>query len=119
MQQYALIINGEKVTTKDTFDIFNPSTGELVGKAPKATIDQVNQAVNAAETAFITFSKTSDETRQNYCNAIAEKLGEHADELAKILTQEQGKPLNGLGSRWELGGAQAWTGYTASLSLPV
>lgn len=36
-----------------------------------------------------------------------------------MLTQEQGKPLNGLGSRFELGGAQAWAAYTASLSLPV
>ncbi|MEE3070558.1 MAG: aldehyde dehydrogenase family protein, partial [Pseudomonadota bacterium] len=37
----------------------------------------------------------------------------------ELVTKEQGKPLNGLGSRWEIGGAQAWAGYTASLSLPV
>lgn len=36
-----------------------------------------------------------------------------------MITAEQGKPLNGLGSRWELGGAQAWAGYTSSLALPV
>ncbi|AUQ58660.1 succinate-semialdehyde dehdyrogenase GabD [Phaeobacter inhibens] len=35
------------------------------------------------------------------------------------ITAEQGKPLNGLGSRFEMGGAQAWAGYTAELSLPV
>jgi acyl-CoA reductase-like NAD-dependent aldehyde dehydrogenase len=32
---------------------------------------------------------------------------------------EQGKPLNGLGSRFELGGTQAWAGYTAELDIPV
>ena len=32
---------------------------------------------------------------------------------------EQGKPLNGLGSRFEVGGAQAWTHYTADLDIPV
>ena len=32
--------------------------------------------------------------------------------------RDRGKPLNGLGSRWEMGGAAAWAGHTASLSLP-
>ncbi|MBW8298425.1 MAG: aldehyde dehydrogenase family protein [Hydrogenophaga sp.] len=36
-----------------------------------------------------------------------------------LLTLEQGKPLNGLGSRFEIGGAVAWTRHTASLDLPV
>jgi acyl-CoA reductase-like NAD-dependent aldehyde dehydrogenase len=50
---------------------------------------------------------------------VTAKIGEHAEELAQLLTREQGKPLGGLGSRWEIGGAQAWAGYTASLSLPM
>jgi len=50
---------------------------------------------------------------------LTAKIGEHSEELALLLTKEQGKPLNGLGSRWELGGAAAWSGYTSSLSLPV
>lgn len=44
--------------------------------------------------------------------------GGNAGELARLLTLEQGKPLNGLGSRWEMGGAAAWAGYTSGLSLP-
>ena len=47
------------------------------------------------------------------------KIGEHADELARLLTQEQGKPLNGMGSRFELGGVQAWTHHTADIPMPV
>ena len=47
------------------------------------------------------------------------KLAEHADELARLLTQEQGKPLNGMGSRYEVGGAGAWAHFTADLELPV
>ena len=57
--------------------------------------------------------------RQAACLEIASKIEENSEELARILTAEQGKPLNGLGSRWEIGGAVAWTRYTASLSLPV
>jgi acyl-CoA reductase-like NAD-dependent aldehyde dehydrogenase len=36
-----------------------------------------------------------------------------------LLTQEQGKPLNGMGSRFELGGVQAWTHHTADIPMPV
>ena len=38
--------------------------------------------------------------------------------MARLLTLEQGKPLNGLGSRFEIGGAVAWTRHTSELSLP-
>lgn len=54
--------------------------------------------------------------RQAACNKIAALIGENAEELATLST-EQGKPLNGVGARFEIGGCQAWTGYTASLTL--
>ena len=44
---------------------------------------------------------------------------DNAEELARLLTLEQGKPLNGLGSRFEMGGAGAWARYTADLAIPV
>ena len=45
-------------------------------------------------------------------------IEENSEELAHLLTLEQGKPLNGLGSRFEIGGAVAWTRHTSELSLP-
>ena len=69
--------------------------------------------------AFKTWSRTSDAERKAACHAIGKAFEQHAEELARLLTLEQGKPLNGLGSRFELGGAQAWTHYTAELELPV
>jgi acyl-CoA reductase-like NAD-dependent aldehyde dehydrogenase len=45
-------------------------------------------------------------------------VSDNVRELSVLLTQEQGKPLKGLGSEFELGGCAAWAGYTASLSLP-
>lgn len=59
-----------------------------------------------------------DEARAGACRAVAQVLIAHAEELAQLLTREQGKPLNGLGSRWELGGAAAWAKHTAGLALP-
>ncbi len=114
-----LIINGETVTTKDNFTIYNPSTGAAVGTVPNAGLDVLDQAVEAANQAFESWSQKSDDELRQACEAVAARIGDHAEELAQLITLEQGKPLNGLGSRWEAGGAQAWAAFTAGLSLPV
>ena len=53
---------------------------------------------------------------------IADRLEENIGELAQLLSEEQGKPIEGfagLGAMFELGGSLAWIRYTASLDLPV
>ncbi|MEM9049281.1 MAG: aldehyde dehydrogenase family protein [Pseudomonadota bacterium] len=114
-----MTIGGASHATEASFAVANPATGGIVGHAPNATLDDLDAAVAAAETAFTTWSETSDEERASALGAIAEKLGAHSEEIAALITQEQGKPLNGVGSRFEMGGVGAWTGYTASLSLPM
>ncbi|MGO4852900.1 aldehyde dehydrogenase family protein [Phaeovulum sp. W22_SRMD_FR3] len=101
------------------FAVINPSTGAEIGRAPNMGIADLNHAVATAKAAFAHWSQSSDAERQNACRAVAAKLQEHAAELAELITLEQGKPLNGLGSRWEVGGAAAWAAHTAELSLPV
>ena len=119
MESFPLIINGFTTKTSNTFEVRNPSTGEIVGLAPSATVDQLDYAVKAAAEAFKGWSVTPDEERAGACHAIAEAIEKGAEDMARLLTLEQGKPLNGLGSRFELGGASAWAHYTADLALPV
>mgnify|MGYP000158487912 CR=1 FL=1 len=119
MPDIGMIINGVRIETAHYFNVENPATGEIVGRAPNASLDDLDRAVAAANIAFETWSRTSDAERQKACEAVTAKIAEHAEELAHLLTLEQGKPLNGLGSRWEIGGAQAWAGHTAGLSLPM
>ncbi|WP_068302145.1 aldehyde dehydrogenase family protein [Pararhodobacter sp. CCB-MM2] len=119
MLDKTLTIGGEQTATAGTFAVHNPSTGAVVAQVPNATEDTLNAAVAAAKAAFPAWAATPDGERQEICRKIAGVIGAHAEELATLLTQEQGKPLNGLGSRWEVGGAQGWAGYTAELSLPV
>lgn len=119
MKTYSLMIDGKATETVEHFEVRNPSTGEVVGLAPSATIEQLDEAVAAATTAFKSWSTTSDAERSAACHAVGAVLEKHADELARLLTAEQGKPLNGMGSRFELGGAAAWAHYTADLKLPV
>ncbi|MBB6222854.1 aldehyde dehydrogenase family protein [Rhizobium leguminosarum] len=119
MKQSTLLIGGETVATAQHAPVTNPSNGEIVGYMPLAGQDDLDRAVAAAAAAFKSWSQTSNEQRAGACRAIAEKISEHAEELAQLLTREQGKPLNGLGSRFEIGGALAWTRHTAELDLPV
>ena len=119
MTDFPMIINGQRVSAGRHFDVKNPATGATVGRAPNASVEDLEQAVAAAEAAYKTWSQQPDAVRVQACQAIAAKLGEYAEELAQLLTREQGKPLNGLGSRFELGGARAWADHTASLSLPA
>jgi acyl-CoA reductase-like NAD-dependent aldehyde dehydrogenase len=119
MLDFGMMIGGRKIAARESYSVFNPATGELVGNAPNASLADLDDAVAAAQEAYPSWSRMPDADRQAACAALAAKLGEHAEEIARLVTLEQGKPLGGLGSRWELGGAQAWAGYTASLSMPV
>lgn len=119
MSSYNLIIGGAAVPTATHAEVRNPSTGDVVGLMPMATVDQLDQAVAAAALAFSSWSRTSDAERRDALHAIATAIGERDEELAHLITLEQGKPLNGLGSRFEMGGALAWTRHTADIDLPV
>ena len=117
MSDYGLIIGGRKVATKGTFGVINPANEQVLAQCPRATREQLDEAVKAATAAFATWSRTPDAERAAACTRVEQVITEHAEELARLLTQEQGKPLNGDGSRFELGGTAAWAGHAATLSL--
>ncbi|MBN8938969.1 MAG: aldehyde dehydrogenase family protein [Rhizobiales bacterium] len=119
MDRYALVIGGERIATSRFADVANPSTGAIVGRMPLATPADLDRAVQAAAAAFETWRLVPDAERAEACRRIAATIEAHAEELARLLTEEQGKPLNGLGSRFEIGGALAWTRHTADIELPV
>lgn len=119
MIELGMTIDGRQTSAASRFAVNNPATGEAAGYAPNAELKDLDAAVDAANRAFVGWSRTSDEERKKACEAVTAKLAEHAEEIAQLITLEQGKPLNGLGSRFEMGGAQAWSGYTAGLSLPM
>jgi len=119
MLDFSMTIGGRKVAGQESFAVMNPATGAVVGHAPNASEADLDSAVQAAKAAWPAWSALPDAQRQAACAALAGKLADHAEEIARLITLEQGKPLGGLGSRFEMGGAQAWAGYTASLSMPV
>ncbi|WP_339671034.1 aldehyde dehydrogenase family protein [Dasania marina] len=119
MRKYDATIGGLKADCTEWRGVTNPATEELVGEYPVCTQGQLDQAVAAANEAFKTWSKTPDKTRVDALNAMADFVEANADELANLLTQEQGKPLKGVGSEFELQGCIGWLRATAGMSLPV
>ena len=118
-QKYDMTIGGDKVAADSYTEIRNPAnTDEVVGQAPVGTKEHLDKAIAAARKAFGSWRHSSEDQRAEACQAIAKVVTENAEELAVLLTKEQGKPLGGLGSNFELGGCGGWAGFTASLSLP-
>lgn len=88
-------INGKAVESYsgEFFNIMNPATGELIDQVPKGTEDDVGIAVEAASSAFNCWASTSPQQRARILYKAAEIVRQRKDELAVLLTREQGKPL--------------------------
>jgi len=90
---YFLNIDGQLVQTSDSFGVENPATGQVFAQAPSASPEQLDRAISAAKAAFKSWSKLSYDEREQYLRAYADALDAHRDELARLLTLEQGKPF--------------------------
>ena len=115
---YYLSIAGELVATDAHFDVFNPATGQVFAKAPSGSPEQLEAAIAAAKDAFKTWSVLSYDQRQRYLDAYADALLEHRDELARLLTLEQGKPLTTMAEP-EVDQAISWIRQIAARRIPV
>ncbi|EKV06654.1 Aldehyde dehydrogenase, putative [Penicillium digitatum] len=100
------VINNELTTTSETRHGINPANTQPNPPVPVSTQDDLDKAVKAARDAFKSWSKTSFEERRKPLHAWADAVEANADEFAKILTMEQGKPLTQ--SSVEVGMAIAW-----------
>ncbi len=90
-----LYINGKYLdsTTNKWIEVENPATGEIIGRVPKASEDEINQAVEAAYEAFKTFSKTSLEERISYIEKFKDWMIDHQNEIMETIKLELGVPI--------------------------
>jgi acyl-CoA reductase-like NAD-dependent aldehyde dehydrogenase len=117
--KFDMTIGGKRVAAKHYTPIRNPATGDTIGDAAVGDRTDLDAAVAAATAAFNTWRLSGEPARRDACRAVAKVCQEHAGELSKLRTLEQGKPLKGLGSEFELGGCAAWANATADMSLPA
>lgn len=117
---YTLTINGQAVPgDAESFPIFNPATGALLGHAPASTPVQVDAAVAAARAAQPSWAALPDGERKALVGRVAEVLAANSQYLAEWITREQGKPLSGPGAQFEMQACVGWTQVASSLDLPM
>ena len=117
MSDFKLLIGGNLVAGDQTMDVINPATEEVLAKCPRASKAQLNQAVAAAKAAFPAWAATPIAERKKALGAIADIIEANAAELARLLTQEQGKPIGD--ATGEVYGTAAFFRYFTMLDLPV
>ena len=118
MQTYRNTVNGTLAEPASSYEIFNPANGQSLGMAPKSDEQEVDRAVQSAMLAQKSWAKHSDQERRDIIHKVAQILGENSEYLAELITREQGKPLSGPGSRFEMQACVGWTQVPASLELP-
>ena len=87
----------------ETYDVINPATEEVIGKASKAGEEDVNKALRSAEKGLEVWKNTPPWQRAKIIRKIADLMREKTDVLAKWMTLEVGKPL--AEAAGEVGGA--------------
>ncbi|WP_062380563.1 aldehyde dehydrogenase family protein [Pseudomonas abietaniphila] len=118
MHHYTMFINGVSVAGENgQFDVINPATGTAFAHCPAGSLSQLDEAVAAAQAAFKTWRHSTHGQRCEHLNAIADAIEKDADALARLIVQEQGKPLELAFS--EVMGAAAWTRYAAGQEIAV
>lgn len=89
------LIDGKWQAAEDNAKIAvtNPADGEIVGHVPSLTAKQIEGAINASEKAFKSWRALPAAKRSALLRKWFDLMIEHADDLAMIMTCEQGKPL--------------------------
>jgi acyl-CoA reductase-like NAD-dependent aldehyde dehydrogenase len=111
-----MTIDGQVVTAGSTFGVVDPATGEVFAQAPECSRQQLDAAMDGATRAGRAW-RADEAGRVAGLHAMADALDKDAEELAALLTAEQGKPLGA--ARYEVSETSRWLRAAAALDLPV
>ncbi|WP_430738338.1 NAD-dependent succinate-semialdehyde dehydrogenase [Psychrobacter sp. VH5] len=112
LKQQCLIKDGWHVaSSEETLDVSNPFNGELIGTVPSLTTEDVNDAVAASHDAQIAWAAKTAQERAILLQKWADLIDANKEDLAIIMTAEQGKPLTE--SRGEVGYANSFIRWFA------
>src|SRR5580692_515363 len=112
----ACYVDGQwiQANSDQTFNVDNPATKEIIGKVPKLGVAETRRAIEAANNAFPAWSKKTAKERAAILRRWFDMMMANQEDLARLMTLEQGKPLSE--SRGEVAYAAAfleWFGEEA------
>lgn len=110
---YQNYVNGRFVDAQGgkRLAVENPATGSTVAEVPDSSVDDAREAIESATRAQPGWAKRAPIERAGYLHRIAAGIRADADHLARVLSEEQGKPLDQ--ARGEVGGTADYFDYTA------
>ena len=117
METYDALLASITPTSGRTRTIFDPATGQAVGEAPVHGTEDLERAVAAAAAAQPAWAALGHDARSAALLRAADAVDRSAEELARLLSREQGKPLNGPNARFEVGACAAWLRAAASIPM--
>lgn len=79
--------------TRESTQVYNPANGEMIGSVPNLTTEQIDRAIHSAHQAYQEWKQTSAEHKSQRLQRWYELMMENLDDLAAIITAEQGKPF--------------------------
>lgn len=94
MQETKLWIDGQWQEAESTYDLTAPYTGEVIANVAKASVADVERAIEGAQKAFLSFKKTTTYERAEILYKVVGILRERKNELAEILAREAAKPVS-------------------------
>jgi phenylacetaldehyde dehydrogenase len=117
LETYDALLESITAASGPSRTILNPATGEAVGEAPIHDLDFLEAAVATAVATQPAWAAAGHQARSAVLLKAADAVERSAEELAQLLSREQGKPLNGPNARFEVGACVAWLRATAGLPL--
>ncbi len=113
---YTLTIDGKGVATATASPVLDPATQAVIGLAPIADGDCLDAAIVAARGAFGHWRDAGHDVRARSLLDLADAIAANLDDLSRLLTLEQGKPL--ARAREEVMGSAFWLRSVAARTLP-
>ncbi|WP_024356099.1 aldehyde dehydrogenase family protein [Leucobacter chironomi] len=111
------LLDAISATQEEGRPIPDAATGETMGYAPVHTTADLDAAVEAARAAQPAWAGLGHEERARLLRLAADEIEANAEDLARIIAREQGKPLNGAGARFEAGGCAVWVRSAADTAI--
>jgi len=100
-----------------TLTVENPATGQVVAEVPDSSAEDAREAIALADQAQRAWEKRAPIERAGYLHRIASGMRNEAEHLARVLSEEQGKPLDQ--ARGEVSGTADYFDYTAEWARRV
>jgi len=110
---YQNYVNGRFVEAQGgkTLAVENPATGATIAEVPDSSVEDAREAIACAELAQRQWARLAPIDRAAYLHRVAAGIRKDADHLARVLSEEQGKPLDQ--ARGEVGGTADYFDFTA------